>query len=195
MERLPLFLLNTVLFPEQRLPLRVFETRYMDMVAESLKHERPFGIILIRSGNEVGEAAEPAGVGTLAYIERWEMTEPGVLQILVRGGPRFAIERLSHAGKLALADVALWDSEPAVKVAPEFEQMAAFIQRIIDEFEAHLIAEPHRFDDASWVGMRLAQLLPVEPALKQQWLEQRDPVARLVAIRAALEALAADDEA
>ncbi len=194
LERLPLFLLNTVLFPEQRLPLRVFEARYMDMVTDSLKTEQPFGIVQIRSGSEVGDAAEPEDVGTLAYIEGWEMNEPGVLHILVRAGQRFAIDRVDRRSKLVVADVKLWDDEPAVKIPEEHAQMADFIRRIIQEFDAHRIAEPYRFEDASWVGMRLAQLLPVEPVLKQRWLELRDPLVRLNSIHEALSELARDDD-
>lgn len=194
LERLPLFLLNTVLFPEQRLPLRVFETRYMDMVTDSFKTEQPFGIVQIRSGSEVGEVAEPEDVGTLAYIEGWEMTEPGLLHILARGGQRFAIDRLDRRGKLLLADVHVWDDEPAVAIGEEYTQMADFIRRIIQEFDAHRIAEPYRFEDASWVGMRLAQLLPVDPALKQRWLELRDPVVRLGSIHGALSELAREED-
>ena len=194
LERLPLFLLNTVLFPEQRLPLRVFEARYMDMVAESLKTEQPFGIVQIRSGSEVGDAAEPEDVGTLAYIEGWEMTEPGVLQILVRAGQRFAIERVDRRNKLVLAEVKLWDEEALVRVPDEYTQMADFIRRIIQEFDAHRIAEPYRYEDASWVGMRLAQLLPVDPALKQRWLELRDPLVRLASIHGALSDLSNEED-
>ena len=194
LERLPLFLLNTVLFPEQRLPLRVFEARYMDMVTDSFKTEQPFGIVQIRSGSEVGEAAEPEDVGTLAYIEGWEMTEPGVLHIQARGGQRFAIDRLDRSNKLVLADVHVWDDEATVAIGEEYTQMADFIRRILQEFDAHHIAEPYRFEDASWVGMRLAHLLPVEPALKQRWLELRDPVVRLGSIHNALSELARDDD-
>lgn len=194
LERLPLFLLNTVLYPEQRLPLRVFEARYMDMVTDSLKNEQPFGIVQIRSGSEVGEVAEPEGVGTLAYIEGWEMTEPGLLHILVRAGQRFAIQRVDRRGKVVLADVQLWGDEPTVPITEDYTQMADFIRRIIQEFEAHRIAEPYRFEDASWVGMRLAQLLPVDPGLKQRWLELRDPMVRLASIHDALSELANHDE-
>jgi Lon protease-like protein len=123
------------------------------------------------------------------------MTEPGLLHILVRGGRRFAIERLDRRGKLMLANAQRWDDEPELAIPEEYAQMADFIRRIIQEFDAHRIAEPHRFGDASWVGMRLAQLLPVEPALRQRWLELRDPVARLDSIHAVLSELARDDDA
>ena len=122
------------------------------------------------------------------------MTEPGVLHILVRAGQRFAIDRVDRRGKLVLADVKLWGDEPAITLTQEYAQMTDFIRRTIQEFDAHRIAEPYRFEDASWVGMRLAQLLPVEPALKQRWLELRDPLVRLGSIHVALSELARDDE-
>jgi len=182
-ERLPLFLLQTVLFPEQRLSLRVFETRYMDMVTTCLKTESPFGICLIHSGQEVGAAAEPVMIGTLAHIERWEMVQAGMLHILVRGDRRFEIGRIHHVGKLALADVRLWDVEPQHALPGDFASLAGFLRRVMLDYGGEGFPEPHRFEDASWVGMRLAQLLPVESKYKQAWLEEHQPLRRLAAIR------------
>jgi Lon protease-like protein len=193
MTRVPLFLLNTVLFPGQRLPLRVFEARYMDMVSGCLKHERLFGVALIHAGAEVGAAAEPVGVGTLAHIERWEMPQPGVLHLLVRGGRRFGVDSVGYTGQLALADIHLWEDEQPTPTPPEYSEMAEFVRSIMRDFETQVVAEPYRFDDTSWVGMRLAQLLPVEPVVKQVWLEQRDPLARLEMIRTTLSGLSLED--
>ncbi|MFQ5993505.1 MAG: LON peptidase substrate-binding domain-containing protein [Acidiferrobacterales bacterium] len=69
MSELPLFLIHGVLCPGGRLQLRVFEKRYMDMVTTCLKARQPFGVCLIRSGREVGEAAQPYSLGTTAYLE------------------------------------------------------------------------------------------------------------------------------
>lgn len=190
---LPLFLLQTVLFPEDQLPLRVFEARYMDMVSACLKNGHTFGICLIRSGKEVGEVAQPHGVGTLAIIERWEMPQAGVLNLLVRGERRFRIERLDRQGQVAIADVEVWEPETYCAVPAEFSHLKRLLEQIIKEYGDGLMPLPHRFDDAAWLGMRLAQLLPVEAAAKQTWLEQRDPVERLEAIRKALETWAHDD--
>ena len=88
---LPLFPLRTVLFPGGVLPLRVFETRYVDMVRDRMKQNMPFGVVAIRSGDEVGTAAEPWQVGTLAHIVEWDMPELGVLLLQTRGGDRFRI--------------------------------------------------------------------------------------------------------
>ena len=82
MTRIPLFLLHTVLFPGARLPLKVFEARYLDMVSACLRDKQPFGVCLIKSGQEVGDAGEPHRVGTLAHIEEWEMPTTGILHIL-----------------------------------------------------------------------------------------------------------------
>ncbi len=180
-ERLPLFLLQTVLFPEQRLALRVFEARYMDMVTACLKSESPFGVCLIRSGQEVGEIAEPATIGTLAHIEHCDMPQSGVLHILVRGALRFEIERTCPAGRLAQADVRLWEDEIKQPLTAQFSSLAILLRRVMPD-DGEGIAEPHRFEDASWVGMRLAQLLPVENTYKQAWLEERQPLRRLAAI-------------
>ena len=194
MQQLPLFLLQTVLFPEQQLPLRVFEARYMDMISACLKDEKPFGVVLIKNGSEVGEIAEPEQVGTLAWIEQWEMPQAGMLHILVRGDRRFRIGDINRTAKLARADVTLWEHEPQEAIPAEFADMAEFIQAVIRDFDDQLIAKPHRYEDASWVGMRLAHLLPVEARLKQAWLEERSPVARLRSIKATLDAMAVDED-
>jgi len=191
MQHLPLFLLQAVLFPEDRLPLRVFEARYMDMVSACLKVDKPFGVCLIQAGQEVGQPADPVTVGTLAFIKQWEMLQPGVLHILALGGARFEIERFYHEDKLACADVRLWEAEPELGVPPEFLGLTQFLQQIISDYGSRLIPQPHRFNDASWVGMRLAQLLPVANTVKQGWLEERRPRARLAAIKDILKKIAA----
>src|SRR3954470_11255789 len=92
MDGLPLFPLNTVLFPGGRLPLRIFEQRYMDMAKACLKDSSPFCVCLIVDGKEVGEPATPADVGTLARIATWDMPQLGVLQVVAVGSQRFRIK-------------------------------------------------------------------------------------------------------
>ncbi len=190
---LPLFLLNTVLFPQDELPLRVFETRYMDMISHCLKTHTPFGICAIRHGAEVGELAEPYAVGTIAEVVRWEMPSQGVLHLLVRGGARFEIQRSFARGKLLLADVAVWDDEPDARIPTILQSLSQLLEQLLKEYGHALIPTPHRLNSASWVGMRLAQLLPMEIESKQKWLQHRDPVARLDAIEQALFTLAHEE--
>lgn len=180
MTRVPLFLLHTVLFPGASLPLKVFEARYLDMVSDCLKREQSFGVCLIESGKEVGEAGEPHAVGTLAHVEKWDMPTPGILHILVRGGARFAIRSRETRHQLVTAEVDLWEPEPALDIPARYASLVEFLQEVL--VQEHSPSSETRFDDASWVGLRLAELLPVENAIKQEWLVERDPVARLASI-------------
>lgn len=191
-ERLPLFLLHTVLIPGAHLPLKVFEARYLDMVSECLKAERPFGVCLIRSGREVGAAGEPHPVGTLAHIEQWEMPAPGVLHILVRGGRRFAIDRVQHEGQLVTADVELLEPEPERAIPSRFAALIGFLREL--RAQAGSAPGAARYDDAGWVSWQLAEVLPVANAVKQQWLSERDPLQRLAAILDELTRLAGGAE-
>jgi Lon protease-like protein len=93
---LPLFPLNTVLFPGQVLPLHIFEERYRLMIRRCLAEDAPFGVVLIQSGREVGESAEPHTVGTIARIIESTHLPDGTMNIVTVGTERFRIHRLIH---------------------------------------------------------------------------------------------------
>jgi len=177
--RIPLFPLNTVLFPGGVQPLKIFEQRYLDMAAACLKEDTPFGICLIDAGAEVGEAAVPHTVGTLARIANWEMEQLGILMIDALGGRRFRI--LDHevgADKLLIASVELI-AEPEVALPQHRERLLPLLQRVIGDLGPARMPEPHRYDDAAWVGYRLTEVLPVQNLAKQKLLELEDPLSRL----------------
>ncbi|HEY9325211.1 MAG TPA: LON peptidase substrate-binding domain-containing protein, partial [Candidatus Limnocylindria bacterium] len=92
-ELLPLFPLSTVLFPEMLLPLHIFEPRYRLLVRRCMDQDRPFGVVLIRSGQDVGGTAEPHAIGTEAKIMAYSPLSDGRSYIVVRGGRRFGIEQ------------------------------------------------------------------------------------------------------
>jgi len=184
-----LFLLHAVLVPGQRLPLKVFEARYLDMVSACLKNEQPFGVCLIKSGREVGTAGEPHAVGTLAYIEQWEMPQPGVLHILVRGGERFAIRSSETHGELVTAEVDTWPPDPELEIPGRYAGLVELLKEVLKDRPD---TAANHFHDAAWVSWQLAALLPVGNETRQRWLEQRDPVMRLGEILVELEKLARD---
>ncbi len=93
---LPLFPLNTVLFPGQVLPLHIFEERYRLMIRRCLAEDLPFGVVLIKHGQEVGDAAEPDAVGTSARIIESSHLPDGTLNIVSVGVERFRIRHLLH---------------------------------------------------------------------------------------------------
>jgi Lon protease-like protein len=176
---LPLFPLNTVLFPAGRLPLRVFEQRYMDMAKACLRDGTPFGVCLIRAGAEVGSPATPVEVGCLARIVEWDMPQLGLLHISARGEQRFRIlERRVQRDGLARADVELISEDADGSIPPGCAGCVQLLERVIEK-QGALFEPPHRLDSASWVSSRLAEVLPLPLPAKQELLEVLDGRARL----------------
>ena len=179
MDDLPLFPLHTVLFPGGRLPLRVFEKRYMDMARACMRDGAPFGVCLIREGAEVGAPATPSEVGTLARICHWDMQQLGVLEIVARGESRFRIlERRVEPDGLARAAVEMLPPEADAAVEPGCAPCVRLLERIVAEHPA-LFELPLRLDSSAWVSARLAELLPLPLELKQELLETGEAGQRL----------------
>ena len=185
-DSVPLFPLNTVLFPGGRLPLRIFEQRYMDMAKVCLKDGSPFGVCLITEGREVGEPAVPADIGTLARITGWDMPQLGVLQVVAVGAQRFRIKahRVEKSG-LARGDIELLEADQDCPIPEHCARCVKILQRVIGE-QPELLEPPHRVDSASWVGSRLVELLPLPLSAKQELLELSDARARLERLNALL---------
>jgi hypothetical protein len=177
-----IFPLNTVLFPDGLLPLKVFEQRYIDMTKECLRDGRPFGVCLIREGQEVGTAAVPEPVGCLAHIVHWDMPQLGVFQLLARGGERFRIRetRVQPNQLIAASTEALPSDTGRDRVDPT---CGGLLRAIIDKAGAERFPAPVRLDDAAWVGFRLAEVLPMEAATRQQLLELTDAQERLARLK------------
>lgn len=183
---LPLFPLGTVLFPGGRLPLRVFEQRYMSMCTRCLKDNTPFGICLLQSGHEVaqpGQApAQAHATGTLATIGDWDMAQLGILNITAQGGQRFRVLRQwQEPDGLLVGKVALLDDDDATPVPEKHARLLPLLRAIIDDLAdaPNAPVTPHRFHDAGWVGMRLAEILPIPASAKQTLLEVDDVCDRL----------------
>lgn len=182
---LPLFPLSSVLLPGAPLQLRIFESRYVDMLRECTRDGRGFGVCLILEGREVGAPAVPAAVGTLASVTDFYTLPDGVLGITATGGQRFRVERTRvRDNGLVRGDVTCWEPEPSVPVPPELGLLVTILERLTEQLKPDwdLGADAHH-DDASWVGFRLAELLPLGAAERQRMLEITDPVLRLAELR------------
>lgn len=185
-QKIHIFPLNTVLYPDGVLPLKVFEQRYIEMTKACLRDSLPFGVCLIREGREVGAPAVPEPVGCLATIEQWDMPQLGVFQLLTRGGGRFRIREMQVASNhliSALVDPIAPDSA-ADEVDPLCREVLA---AIIEKVGAERFPAPARLDDAAWVGYRLAEILPLDARVKQELLEITDAGQRLARLRGLLE--------
>lgn len=179
-----LFPLQTVLFPGGLLPLRVFEARYIDLVTQCLREDAAFGVNLIREGSEVGRPAVPYEVGTSARIVSCDADAPGLLQVAVVGGRRFRVlETHTGANGLLLADVEWLDEAPHLPVPAECGMLVAVLRAIMSDLGDEHFPPPQRFDDADWVGMRLAGVLPIPMRARQALLELELPIDRLEIIR------------
>ena len=184
---LPLFPLRTVLFPGGSLALRIFEPRYLDMIARVVRGAGRFGVLAIRSGSEVGNA-ETFDVGTTAEIVDWDRQPDGLLGIRARGCDRFRLEHATRQGDgLYVGRVALLEALPPTKLPEAHAPLAALLEKLLAESAGPRGGSPE-YEDAEWVGARLAEILPLELQVRQQLLESRDPLARLDWIAAALRA-------
>lgn len=179
---IPLFPLNTVLFPGSFLPLRIFEPRYLEMVALCMQQQTPFGVVLIRDGNEVGAPAETVDVGTLAVIVDFDKSKDGMLLIACLGGERFRIrEQRTESSRLLRATVEILpDGEDRV-LPPQHESLAGFLRAVVNQPGMSRRIAPPDIDYSSPIelGYRLAELLPVGLEEQQGLLAMTDPLARL----------------
>ena len=180
---LALFPLHTVVFPGGPLPLRIFETRYTDMVRRCTREQRPFGVVLIQEGEEAGPVATTATVGCSARIADFYTLQDGLLGISCVGERKFRVQRVwRSADGLHMGEVDWLPHEPVLGVPLEYAQMGDAVRRAMDELADHYQHVEKKFDDAAWVGSRLAELLPIELNDKQALLELADPIARLGAL-------------
>ena len=179
-QALPLFPLNTVLFPGGPLPLRIFETRYLDMVRYCMRERSPFGVVLIRAGAEVGAVADTAAVGTTAHIVDFNPMPDGLLGISCVGEQKFRVlNRRQQSDGLNVADIELLAREERLDLPGEFQHLGELLRKVLPELGELYAATPMHPDDAAWVGYRLAEILPVSLSEKQQCLEIDDPLVRL----------------
>ncbi len=175
----PIFPLNTVLFPGGPLPLRIFESRYIDMVSHCMKSGTPFGVILIREGHEAAPATTHP-VGTLATITDFYQGSDGLLGITAIGGQRFRLlssERQPDG--LNIGEIELIPDEEPMLLPPDYHALPHILESILDDLGRLYESLERRFDDAVWVAYRFVEILPIDLEEKQVCLESSDTEARL----------------
>ena len=176
----PLFPLNTVLFPGGLLPLRIFEQRYLEMAKGCLRDGTPFGVCLIREGAEVGTPATHEDIGCLARITQWDMQQLGLLQLVAQGSERFRVlARRTRADGLILADIGLLADDADSAMSEKFGACRQLLEHIVAEHGERLFAKPYLLDSSTWVGARLAEVLPLPATARQKLLELNDSARRL----------------
>jgi len=176
---IPLFPLRTVLFPGGPLPLRIFESRYLDMISDCMKSESPFGVLLIREGQEVGPVTTH-DVGTLARITDWYQGSDGLLGVTAAGEQRFRLlSARQQADGLNIGEIEILAAEPYMALPPEYASLKKILESVLDDLGRLYESLERRYDDAVWVTYRLIEILPIDLEQKQQLLESSDTLARL----------------
>ena len=180
---IPLFPLNTVLYPGGPLPLRVFEPRYLDMVSNAMRTDTLIGVVLIKDGNEVGPAPEVYDIGTLSEISYWHKRTDGLLGITLKGTQRFVIKDIQiNKSQLITADVELIDNINEVILDGDNKHLAPILENILDQLDPPFKTIKRKLEDAEWLSARLLELLPAELAVKQSLLESNKVSERLAVI-------------
>lgn len=186
MTELPLFPLQTVLFPGGLLSLKVFEARYLDLAATCLREHKPFGVVTLLKGHEVRRGDDSVvfeNIGVLAEMVDVDSTQPGILQLRCRGTQRFRVGATrQQADGLWLAQIELLpDDENAAPAEAMHETVRGLANAIaslkgkgVEPFES-----PYRFDNAGWVANRWCEILPIPLAAKQKLMELPDGNVRL----------------
>jgi len=190
---LPLFPLSTVLYPGGQLLLRIFEPRYLSMVSRCMREEHGFGVVLIEQGSEVG-SAEFASVGTVAEIVDWHQGSDGLLGLTTEGRDRFRVTGYEQqADGLYVGTIEKLAQESREVLTENFSALRELLNGLLAEAGPPYDRIPRDLDDASWVGYRLAELLPLPVSLKQSLLELEDARRRLERLEPHVAELAASE--
>jgi len=193
MRSFPLFPLNMTLFPGGRIPLQVFEARYIDMVKQCMKNDHGFIVVSIREGHEVGNRPDIYHVGTYAEIVDWETLPSGLFGITVEGKDRVSISNINEmSDKLLVADSDFIEAETAVSVPDEYSHLIDILKSIKNNPVIRNLNLNIDYGNASDVSCRLSELLPFEVEDKQALLELHDPVERLARLQAILDVMGHD---
>ncbi|HEX4235877.1 MAG TPA: LON peptidase substrate-binding domain-containing protein [Caldimonas sp.] len=187
MGELPLFPLHTVLFPDGLLELKIFEARYLDLIASCLRERKPFGVVAMRAGSEArsrGDTVRLYEVGTIAELIDVDSAQAGILLVRCRGGERFKVgpTRQERDGLWIAAAAETVAADPLVAPATGHTDVVKSLADVIAGLSAqgsHPFLEPHRFDSAAWVANRWCEILPMAIEVQQRLLTLVDPVARL----------------
>lgn len=198
LNQLPLFPLNTVLYPGGSLQLQIFEVRYLDLMGKCHKTGAPFGVVLLTQGSEVRRAdpQAPSGdgfakeafvdFGTLATITEFSSPQPGLMVLRCTAGERFRItqrSRLKHG--LWVADVQALPADLPTPVPDDLQRVPQALRNLIESLQERgavlpvPLLPPYQMDDCGWVANRWCELLQLPPALKQSLMQLDNPLLRL----------------
>ncbi len=187
--KIPLFPLETVLFPDGVIALKIFEARYLDMIKQCLREKTEFGVIsIIQDQDDSHDNLTPrfSSIGTLALIEDFDPIQPALYMTKSFGTQRFKLLSSSQeANGLWVGETILLEKDPLIPIPKEHQRVAKLLDEIIAVIQSeNLLSDapfkkPYMTEDCGWVSNRLAELLPISLAQKNHLLAQTNPRIRL----------------
>lgn len=197
MTELPLFPLGAILLPAGRMPLRVFEARYVDLVRDCMKTDGEFGVVLIRDGSEVVSTPDDAmpklaQLGTAARIVDWDPLPGGMLGVTIEGTRKFRLlSTTQRADFLVVGDVDWLPPEPVVELPPHAVDLRHLLRQLmLHPAIAGLNLSIDDLDTGRLTHL-IGQLLPIEQENKFRLLAEADPLRRLDQLLALLDRFSA----
>lgn len=191
---LPLFPLSSVVMPGGLLPLRIFETRYVDMVRNCFKRETGFVVCAIKSGAEVGTAAQPYGIGCVVKIVDWDQDDRGLLTLMTLGTQKVqVVDSRVLDSQLVMGDVVDLPQDPTCPVPAEYQILQDAMAQILEQIAPSIVYDEPQLNDALWLGSRFIELLPLPLETRQQLMVADDPIDRLQQLLGWLRALSRPD--
>lgn len=189
--KIPLFPLNTVLFPGGRISLRIFEPRYVDMLSHCMRNEIGFGVCLLRENAGSKSPDLFHQVGTYTLIADWDLLDDGLLGLHCMGQKRFSVleSRFSESG-FNEAEVG-WRLDQTGECAPELMTTCLkYVQRRAEMDGLVLdLKNKERLKDPNWLGYRLAEMLPLTAESQQTVLEMDAPEMRLRTLHSVIQTI------
>jgi uncharacterized protein len=186
----PLFPLNSIVLPRGRIPLQLFEPRYIDMLTRCLKEDRGFVVVLLQEGGEAGRTAAFYDIGTYVRIIDFQQLDNGLLGITVEGESKVSVVRSwQQEDGLNVGDVECLIEEAESEVPERFGELPSVLKALFRHPVIRDLNMDIDYGDARDVGWRLTELLPLDKQEKQKLVELQDPLERLSRLQGLLEAL------
>jgi len=187
LQKIPLFPLGTVLFPDGVIALKIFEARYLDMIKKCLREKTEFGVVsVMKDQDDEDSSVIFSQIGTLAQIEDFDPVQPALYMTKSFGTQRFRLlNSQQESNGLWIGEVELLENDPITPIPEELQKVAHLLNEIISVIQSEdLLSEsvfkkPFKIDDCGWVSNRLAELLPISLAQKNHLLAQTNPRIRL----------------
>lgn len=186
----PLFPLNSLVLPGGRIPLQLFEPRYIDMLTACLKKQQGFVIVLLREGMETGPRTRFYDVGTYVDIVDFQTLDNGLLGISVEGRQKVAVHHSwTQPDGLNRGDLELLEEEDGSVVPAEFAELTSVLRALLRHPVVRELDMRVNFEQAREVGWRLTELLPLDRQEKQRLAELQEPLERLIRLDELIKAM------